>query len=149
VVISAPTRHWLKGAKLFQEPLLLTDRYRHARDRIQHRMEVEDLIKPWLNSHRKHDIFQLGQEHGLAFAYLADLEEAISSPQHRSREFFKDIEHPIVGRHGYSDAPFKLSLTPWRSFRSPLLGEHNAEILGGVLGYTDQEIVQFHEEKII
>lgn len=149
VVISGPVRHWLKGAQIFQDPRLLDDRYRHARDRIQHRQEVEDLIKPWLSTHNKQDICQAGQEHGLAFGYLAGLEEAMASPQHHSRQFFREIDHPVVGRHRYCSAPFKMSLTPWQDRPAPLLGEHNQLIYGEELGFTAQAIQQLQAEGVI
>jgi len=148
-VISAPVRHWLKGAWIFDEPRLLDEKYRHMTDRMRHRQELEDLIRPWLNAHDKQEIFELGQAQHLAFGYLATLPEVLASPQHRSREFFVEVDHPAAGRHRYGGAPFKMSETPWRSHRAPLLGEHNQDIYAGELAYAPGEIKGWREAGII
>jgi crotonobetainyl-CoA:carnitine CoA-transferase CaiB-like acyl-CoA transferase len=148
-VISAPVRHWLKGAKIFQEPRLYEEQYRHARGRAQHRREVENLIKPWLSQHDKMEVFRAGQEHRLAFGYLASLTEATESIQHHSRQFFVELDHPVVGKQQYCDAPFKMSATPWKSSRAPLLGEHNRSIYGDELGYAPEELQRLHKEGVI
>jgi crotonobetainyl-CoA:carnitine CoA-transferase CaiB-like acyl-CoA transferase len=148
-IISAPFRHWLRGAELFDEPRLFQEEYRHARDRIKHRREVEAMIKPWLLTQKKEDVFHAGQEKGLAFGYLANLAEAFQVPQHQDRGFLVELDHPVVGTHKYCDAPFKMPKSPWHSKRSPLLGEHNEEIYGTMLGYTAAEISALYNERII
>jgi CoA:oxalate CoA-transferase len=148
-VISAPVRHWLQGAKIFQEPRLLDPKYRRAIDRIQHREALDNLIQPWLDAHDKKEVFAAGQEHGLAFGFLANLPEVLESPQHRDRQFFVELDHPELGRHRYCGAPYKMSLTPWESGRAPLLGEHDALIYGQELGLAEPEIQALRDEGVI
>ncbi len=130
-VLCGPFRRWLEGAVMFEEPRLLDPGLRHVRERHHRREEVEDLIRPWLGRHTRREIFEAGQRHGLAYGYLADIEEAAGLPPHAEREFFEATEHPSTGRHLYPAAPFKMSETPWRQRRAPLLGEHTEEVLGG------------------
>ncbi len=132
-VIGAPFRNWDRGAELFGQPELFADKYHHCRDRMQYRAEIEALLLPWLATQDKEDVFLAGQERGLAFGFLADFSEVLALEQHRARDFFSSIDHPVVGRHVYCGAPFRLSSTPWRQLRAPLLGEHNGEILAGGL----------------
>jgi crotonobetainyl-CoA:carnitine CoA-transferase CaiB-like acyl-CoA transferase len=148
-VIGAPFRRWRRGSSIFQQPSLLDPAYKHVLGRIKHRRELDDLIKPWLRSRKKKDVFYAGQEQKLAFGYVADLDQVLESPQHRSRQFFEKITHPIVGRHTSCGAPVQLSLTPWLSSRAPLLGEHNPAVYGELLGYTAEEIQRLQEEGII
>lgn len=129
MVICGPFRHWLRGVDMFQEPKLLDGKYKHVLDRVKYREEVEALIQPWLKSQRKQDVFHAGQARKMAFGYLATFPEVLKSPQHKSREFFVGIEHPVVGTHKYCGAPFVLSKTPWQSARAPRLGEHNTTAL--------------------
>lgn len=148
-VICAPFRHWLKGAEIFQEPRLFEEKYQHITGRMQHRQEVESLVTPWLSSQKKKDVFQTGQEHNLGFGYLASFDEVLASPQHQAREFFEEIDHPVVGRHKYCGAPFKMSLTPWQSSRAPLLGEQSQIIYGEELGYSPEEVERLKQEGIV
>ncbi|MFP7753484.1 CaiB/BaiF CoA transferase family protein [Thermodesulfobacteriota bacterium B35] len=147
-VISGPIRHWRRARKIFDEPRLFQSKYDHCLVRRFLRDEYEEILVPCVKQYRKKDLFYAGQEQGLAFAYLATLEEALELPQHRAREFFTEMDHPVVGRHRYCGAPFRMSATPWRSQRAPLLAEHNAEVYGRLLGFTEEEIQAMEEEGI-
>ncbi len=131
-VACAPFRRWTKGAELFEEPRLLREKLRHVRGRVEHRDEVNACVEPWLANHTKKEVFEAGIQRDLAFGFLADFDEVLQSPQHSVRDFFVEIEHPAVGRYKYCGAPFKMSRTPWRSARSPLLGEHNQTVHASV-----------------
>lgn len=148
-VISAPFRHWQEGAGIFEEPRLLEERYGHPAGRAEHREEVDELIQPWLSGHEKEEIFHAGQGRGLAFGFLADLEQAATGLQHQSRSFFSEMDHPVVGRHPYCDAPFKMSGTPWINRRAPLLGEHNQVVYGEELGFAPEDIRLLEQEEVI
>ncbi len=148
-VISAPFRHWENGAEIFEEPRLREHQFQHLRERVQHRQEIDALIQPWLDKKKKQQVFKAGQEKGLSFGFLANLDEALDSPQHRERGFFKSVEHPAVGTQLFCDAPFKMSATPWHTAASPRLGEHNDVIYGSVLGYSDEERRQWAAQGVI
>ena len=128
-VIGAPFRKWRRGAEMFEEPRLLDSKYGELRDRVRYREEVESLIQPWLDRHTRQETCERAYEGGLAFGQLSSFEEVLASSQHRSREFFAEIEHPEAGRHEYCSAPFKMSVTPYVSARAPRLGEHNESVL--------------------
>jgi crotonobetainyl-CoA:carnitine CoA-transferase CaiB-like acyl-CoA transferase len=148
-VIGGPIRHWLEGARLFEEPRLLEERYRHAADRIAHRDEVKALVQPWLTRHAKQEIYHLGQASRLAFGYLASLVEVYASPQLQQRHFWAEANHPVAGSQQYCGPPFRPSETPWRHGRAPLLGEHNQEVLRERLGYSVDVVEGFRKEGII
>jgi crotonobetainyl-CoA:carnitine CoA-transferase CaiB-like acyl-CoA transferase len=148
-VIGGPVRKWLQAVELFEEPRLLSERYQHMADRMRHREETVSLMQPWLRRHQKKEVYHAGQTRGLAFGYLATFAEVLESPQHRAREYFVEIEHPVVGKHKYCDAPFRPFETPWQSRRAPLLGEHNEEIYGDCLSYSLNEMQRLREEGVI
>jgi crotonobetainyl-CoA:carnitine CoA-transferase CaiB-like acyl-CoA transferase len=89
------------------------------------REEFESLLRPVVKKLDKRYLFHEAQKRHLGFSYLVSLEEALTLPQHRERGLFIDLDHPVVGRHRYVGAPFKMSKTPWIDGRAPLLGEHN------------------------
>jgi len=149
VIIGGPIRHWLQGADLFGEPRLLDKKYQHMGNRMAFRNEVEALLQTWAAKQKKQDIYHSGQARRLAFGYLASLAEVFDSPQHKARDYFVEIDHPVVGKQKYCGAPFRPSETPWSSVRAPLLGEHNEEIYRTLLGYSLEDIQRLRREGVI
>jgi formyl-CoA transferase len=53
-----------------------------------------------------------------------------------------EVDHPTRGKYLTVGNPIKLSDSPARVERSPLLGEHTDEILTKVLGYSASELAE-------
>ncbi|MBI2751945.1 MAG: formyl-CoA transferase [Betaproteobacteria bacterium] len=58
----------------------------------------------------------------------------------RGRQMWVELDHPQRGKWWNVGMPIKLSDSPARIERSPLLGEHTEEVLRSVLGYDDLKI---------
>ena len=56
-----------------------------------------------------------------------------------------ELDHPQRGKWFNVGMPIKLSASPARIERSPLLGEHTQEILASVLGYSDDKIASLKQ----
>jgi len=55
-----------------------------------------------------------------------------------------------MGKKVVISPPWKLSATPAKiRTASPLLGQHNEEVFGGLLGMSKEEIARLVDEKII
>jgi CoA:oxalate CoA-transferase len=148
-IISMPARHWHRAAEILEDPELFDRRYEHILGRVKDRHNYEDRLKHCLKTHKKITLFHAGQSRHLAFGYLASLEEVLASPQHKERGFFVELDHPATGKQRYCDAPFKMSESPWQSFRAPLLGEHNRLVYGDMLGYSIDELGLLEKEGVI
>jgi crotonobetainyl-CoA:carnitine CoA-transferase CaiB-like acyl-CoA transferase len=62
-------------------------------------------------------------------------------PQLRHRDVYKELDHPALGRRKVQNAPFKLSATPaFNHCASPMIGQHTAEIVEGLLGCSREEL---------
>ena len=66
--------------------------------------------------------------------------EVFTSPQQRERDFYAQVDHPETGSPEHTGAPFQFSKTPTMLTRTPLLGEHNADVYCGLLGYAVEEL---------
>jgi len=77
--------------------------------------------------------------------------DMVENIQLKEREFYVDVEHPELGETiTYMGAPYKMTETTWRiSRRAPLIGEHNQEIYGGELGFSQQEMRLLKEARVI
>jgi formyl-CoA transferase len=58
----------------------------------------------------------------------------------RGREMWVELDHPQRGKWFNVGMPIKLSASPPRIERSPLLGEHTDQVLQDVLGYDEAKI---------
>ena len=135
-IMGGPIRNWLNAVSVFEEPRLLDEKYAHMEGRIKYRNDIRNLMQPWLMKNYKKDIYHIGQKLGLAWGYLATVDDVLDSPQNRARRFFVDVDHPDIGTYPMVGAPFLPSQTPWRQVRAPRLGEHTEEVLSAWVANT-------------
>jgi CoA:oxalate CoA-transferase len=83
-------------------------------------------------------------------APVQTVDQVVRDPQLAFREMFIEVQHPRVGPIKMVGSPIKLSRSkPAKSRPSPDLGEHTAEVLGEVLGYTATDVEALRQEKVI
>jgi crotonobetainyl-CoA:carnitine CoA-transferase CaiB-like acyl-CoA transferase len=127
-IVSNPIRHWFSAADMFEEPALKTSRYFTARDRMDHRAEVADLMRPWLLRHTRREVFETGHRHHQAFGMLMALDEVFDLPQHRDRSYFIDVAFPGLGRRRVAGWPFRCGDCVYETAPPPAPGEHNGAL---------------------
>jgi formyl-CoA transferase len=59
-----------------------------------------------------------------------------------------EVDHPTRGKHLSVGNPIKMSDSPTKVTRAPLLGEHTAEVLKE-LGYSDSDVAMLRAERVI
>ena len=67
------------------------------------------------------------------------------------RRFFETVEHPVHGDSLIATFPFRLPDDDGRVHRrpAPLLGEHNGEVLGELLGVPADELARLAAAGVI
>jgi crotonobetainyl-CoA:carnitine CoA-transferase CaiB-like acyl-CoA transferase len=71
-------------------------------------------------------------------------------PQLRGFGYYEESDHPIVGCQQIPALPFRYDdVDRWSTGRAPLLGEHNHQILRGLLGLTQAEYDQLERTAVI
>ncbi|MCZ7526399.1 MAG: CoA transferase [Acidimicrobiia bacterium] len=81
---------------------------------------------------------------GVPAAAMVSAHTIDADPQMRARGFFETVSHPVAGDAPYPGWPVRFSKGPHRWYRSPAptLGQHNAEVLGGLLGLDAGELAR-------
>ncbi len=134
---------------LIEQPQLLDDPlFTKPAQRMADPKKFDDTLAPWLKEHDKWEITRLAQELKMAFTPVLTPGELLDDEQLKARGFFAEAQHPAMGRVIYPGAPFKMSATPPRIGKAPLLGEDNESIYGG-LGMTQKELITLKKQGII
>ena len=73
-----------------------------------------------------------------------------TNPQLRSRHYFEAPVHPVVGAMPLPSLPFRLaSVEGWLRTPAPTLGQHNEEVLCGILGLPREELRDLEAQDVI
>ncbi len=111
--------------------------------------EVAASYLGWLMQHGKREAVAEAQRRGLLAGVVNTPEDLVSDPHYRARGVWETIEHPLAGTFEYPGRPFIMSETPRPpARRAPMLGEHNAEVLGE-LGVDASDFPQLYADGVI
>jgi CoA:oxalate CoA-transferase len=74
----------------------------------------------------------------------------LEDPQVKARNTIVQLDHKLAGKFVVPQHPVKYSVTPPQiKAPAPLLGEHNDEVLKGLLGYDDAKLAELRAAGII
>jgi crotonobetainyl-CoA:carnitine CoA-transferase CaiB-like acyl-CoA transferase len=109
------------------------------------------VIGEFLMTKTKDELLEGAVQRGIMMAPCATMADILKNPQLEAREFWVEVNHPELGKSiPYPGAPVKLSEAPWAiQRRAPLIGEHNEEIYGKEMGFSDEEIAALKVRRII
>jgi crotonobetainyl-CoA:carnitine CoA-transferase CaiB-like acyl-CoA transferase len=70
---------------------------------------------------------------------------------HAGSHFYEEQRHPVTGVHRLPALPLRFGRAPGRWFDrpAPTLGEHNDEVLGGLLGLSEADLAKLREAQVI
>lgn len=125
-------------------------RFAENADRLRNRDALTAIVEQWLVGFADpNDAVDTLHRYAIPAAPVLDVYDALNHPQIRARAMVSEVKHPIAGPYEVVETPFHMSATPARvRGPAPLLGEHNAEILGE-LGYTQDEIGALRRQGVL
>ena len=132
-------------------PQLGTDpRFNEWFKRLNNKAELAEALKPFLASWSFDDLQQLVQGMGGTIVRMNTAETLFHSPQVEALGMLKELEHPVAGTYTTLDVPWLCSepLARLSPLPAPSLGQHTAQVLGG-LGYAADQIAQFVSAGIV
>jgi crotonobetainyl-CoA:carnitine CoA-transferase CaiB-like acyl-CoA transferase len=123
-------------------------------DRLSKAMNVEKpdipAIREWVKDQAVNDVVTTLVEAGVPVAPVYSVDQVVTDPHVRAREMILEVDHPTIGKIKVPGFPIKYSETPFELHSSsPLLGQHNEEILSTLLSYSKDRIAKLKEEKVI
>ena len=118
--------------------------------RAQNADVIYPFIEEWTMQHSKMEIMDKCQAAGCPITAVFTIAEAAEHPHLAARDYFVDIDHPELGQVRNLGAPFKLPACPGGPHTpAPLLGQHNSEVYGEILGLGEHEISTLNADGIL
>ena len=141
---------WPVVAELIGLEELKDERFATGAGRIEHGEELKQLLIKGLAKWDRKPLFQESGERRLVFGMAQDAGDIFECQHLRERGFFVELDHPVAGRAEYPGMGPKLSAMDFEfRYPAPLLGQHNAEIYCGELGYTPADLVNLRAAGVI
>ncbi len=130
----------------FQNPI--TDaRFATPVDHLNNRTELEAILKEAFAT-RTADEWLERMSDAIAISRVNTIQQALQEPSLIQRHMIVEIDHPKAGKFQTLGNPIKLGQD--EVHRSPpLLGQHNEEVLRGLLGYTFEQIEELRKRGAI
>ncbi|HYA34128.1 MAG TPA: CoA transferase, partial [Candidatus Binataceae bacterium] len=129
--------------------LALDDRFKDARSRSQNVDALTEEITAWTMQRSKHEVMKILGEAGVPCGAVLDSVELLNNPHMRERGMVVTINHPQRGEFTMPGCPVRLEDSPVEVKSAPLLGQHNSEVYGDMLGLRASDLESLKAEGII
>jgi crotonobetainyl-CoA:carnitine CoA-transferase CaiB-like acyl-CoA transferase len=150
-VIASQKNQWERLCHLLSKPEWLEDPELQADDgRIRNIDMLDAEIERWTGQYTSQEVEQLMGQAEITCSAVSDVPTAAQNPQLWGRELLVEVEHPYDG--GKVHAPgMAIKLGKSEPVIGPLSapGQHNEEILMGLLKYTRDGLDRMKEEGVI
>ncbi len=113
--------------------------------------EIDVHLEAWLAGIALCDAVETLLAAGIPATAVINPHSLMPHPQLEHRRFFQTMKHPVTGETRYPGFPMGFSALGTQLHRCPppTLGQHNAEILGGELGLSQDELESLRDAGII
>lgn len=150
VVFCSTSEMWIELCKALGRPELAQDaRFRTGEGRVTNAAAVDEFIGEWTARHTKHEVMKILGEVGIAAGAVLDSLEILSDPQLIAREMVVKMNHPVRGEVTMPACPVKLEDSPVEMRSAPLLGAHNAQVYGDLLGLGSGDLAELRRDGVI
>jgi crotonobetainyl-CoA:carnitine CoA-transferase CaiB-like acyl-CoA transferase len=143
---------WLRFAEAIGHPEWAQDeRFADVLSRHRHHDELDALIETWTQEQDHIEAMHLLQRAGVTAAAVLNPKEVLLDPHLRERGAFDLEDVPGAGKRPVPrvlGARFSRFDAGARG-PAPKLGEHNREVLQGLLGLSEEEVTRLEEEGVI
>jgi formyl-CoA transferase len=130
------------ASKVGGESFAKDPRFATVGERRKNQNEMWKRLNEFASKHTKRELMAILNDLDVPCGPIMGTEDLAHDEHVRGREMWVELDHPQRGKWWNVGMPIKLSDSPARIARSPLLGEHTAEVLKEVLGYSEDRIAQ-------
>lgn len=143
--------HWTNLLRAMgREDLADDPRFSTNALRVRNLEATDAVVEAWTTARTRAEIFAAIKQFRIPCAPVRDLEEVMNDPHMHERGMLEWVDHPELGRVVLPNSPLRIhgAARP-ATVPSPMLGQHNEEIYGGLLGLSVEEIDALREKGAI
>jgi formyl-CoA transferase len=149
-IITSTLEMWESLLKAMDRADLIDDpRYTDQRSRNKHFDEVYTAIKTWTEKRTKFEAMEILGKAGVPCGAVLDSGDILTNEHLRTRGMITTIEHPARGAFTMPGCAVQMSDSPTEVKPAPLLGQHNEEVYGALIGLTRADLAGLKEEGVI
>ena len=152
IMILALLHQWPVLCKAMgREDLIKDERFKTNELRVANLPDLIALIEGWLQGFPT-DAAAIAalQAVRVPVAPILTVPQAIAHPHHRARGTVRRVSDRMLGEFDIPGMPLRFSAHPdLPELQAPLLGEHNGEILTGVLGYDAARVAELESAGVL
>ncbi len=145
---------WAALCRVIGRPDLAEDRrFETAAGRAEHHDQLDGAIESWTKGRDKTEAMERLQEASVPAGAVFDARDTNLDKHHRLRGFLETVDFPGeagTGKRQIVGRPWRFNKTPLKiRGPAPKLGQHNREVLQGVLRYGDAKYDELEDAGII
>ena len=110
---------------------------------------MDALVEGWTEKLSKREAMETLAGASVPCGAVLDSGEVLGDPHLIERGMVVPMEHPMRGRFMMPGNPVRLSGSPSEVTRAPLLGEHNDEVYGALLGFSPGDLADLRRAGVI
>jgi crotonobetainyl-CoA:carnitine CoA-transferase CaiB-like acyl-CoA transferase len=151
VLISAGDQHhWPRVCSALGKPEWMDDpRFTDRRERGKHAAIVHEAMVALLANMTMQEVIAHFTKHDVVAAPVNTIPQAAQDPHPWERRAMVEVPDFLAGNIAVSGDFWHFSRTPAIVGSTPKVGEHNEEVLGTLLGYSEEEIAKLYANNVI
>ena len=151
VLVSAGDQHhWHRVCNALGKPEWLEDpRFTTRHERGANGAVVQEAMRELLADMTMKDAIAHFTHHDVTAAPVNTIAQAAQDPHPWERRAMVEVPDFLAGSIAVSGDYWHFSRTPTQIGSTPQVGEHNEEVLGGLLGMSEEEIAGLYERNVV
>jgi crotonobetainyl-CoA:carnitine CoA-transferase CaiB-like acyl-CoA transferase len=126
------------------------DSFGDVADRINRVEALDAAIGAWTADRDAWELMRQLQNAGVPAAATHTAETLLKDEHLAERGYWQWLDRAVVGRQPNPSAPFRVGALPFPiATPAPTLGQHNEEVLGGILGLSAQDLARLSNLGVI
>jgi crotonobetainyl-CoA:carnitine CoA-transferase CaiB-like acyl-CoA transferase len=150
LIAAGDQHHWHRVCHALGKPEWLEDpRFTTRPERARHGKVVHEAVRELMATMTMQEAIAHFTQHDVVAAPVNTIPQAAADPHPWERRAMVEVPDFLAGSIAVSGDFWHFGRTPAVVGSTPKVGEHNEEVLGGILGYSDSEIADLYAKEVI